>query len=96
MPETKEAGCKYKDICGACAYMGMPYERTASRKEESLRELLKGICGQINPIIKAEDPYGYRNKINRDLKRSKTGRIKDVIWIPSTGRPASASLEASS
>ena len=80
MSEAKEAGCRYKDICGACAFMGMSYDDTASRKEEGLRELLRGICGQINPIIKAEDPYGYRNKINRDLKRSKTGRIKDVIY----------------
>ena len=80
MTEAKEAECRYKDICGACAFIGMPYDNTASRKEEGLRELLRGICGQINPIIKAEDPFAYRNKINRDLKRSSKGKIRDVIY----------------
>ena len=54
--------CKYKDKCGSCCYMGVPYTRQLEIKQNELQNLLKEY-GKVPPVIGMDNPYHYRNKV---------------------------------
>ena len=53
--------CRYSDVCGGCAYQGMPYAKQLEKKQRLAAKWLRSF-GSIAPIIGAESPTGYRNK----------------------------------
>lgn len=61
-------------MCGGCSYIGLSYDDQLLKKQERFAGLLKGIDCEIAPIIGAEDPYHYRNKVHAAF-----GKVKGKI-----------------
>lgn len=60
---TSAKGCPVSKLCGGCEYAGRPYNQQLKLKEKRVKELLSSIC-EIRPIVGAEDPMHYRNKVH--------------------------------
>lgn len=71
--------CPLAKKCGGCDYQGMPYEQQLKEKEQAVRKLMKGF-GEVSPIIGANDPYHYRNKVHAVFSRQKNGEIISGIY----------------
>jgi len=78
-PERVEPRCPVADPCGGCQLQAMSYEAQLAFKEKKVRGQLERIGGfsepPVLPIIGAEHPYGYRNKAQFPVGRSRDGRI---------------------
>lgn len=55
--------------------MGMTYEETLELKQKTIGKLLKGLPISVSPIIPADDPYYYRNKIHSAFATAKGGKV---------------------
>ena len=62
-PKRKEPECPYYKYCGGCDMMHVGYETEAEIKTNRVVQTLRGFDYKLNPIIKARDIHGYRNKI---------------------------------
>ncbi len=60
---VKNSPCPVQHRCGGCQYLGMKNEEQLKKKEQQVKELLKGIC-PVAPIIGMKDPWNYRNKVH--------------------------------
>jgi len=70
--------CPYFGICGGCDLMHLNYECEAKIKENKVMQTLRGFSNiKYNPIIKAIDIYGYRNKVMVPFKRDEED---DIIY----------------
>ena len=71
--------CPVSGPCGGCQLQSLSYERQLAFKEEKVRGQLRRIGGFENPPVEAvigmEQPWGYRNKAQFPIGRSKDGRI---------------------
>lgn len=67
-----EMKCPVEGKCGGCQYQNMTYERQCSLKQKRVRELL-GKYGEVEPIVRMENPYYYRNKVHAVVDRDKKG-----------------------
>lgn len=65
-------------MCGGCTYINGSYEQQLKEKEQYVRTQLKGIC-PVNPIIKMEEPYHYRNKVTASFSYRK-GEVLSGIY----------------
>ena len=78
-PDRVEPVCPVAGPCGGCQLQALSYERQLAFKEEKIRNQLKRIGGfehpPVLPVIGMEQPYGYRNKAQFPIGRSKDGRI---------------------
>ena len=66
MPEKKngsEVSCPVSKLCGGCVYAGIPYAEQLKKKEKRVRDLLSSLCS-VRPIVGAEHPCFYRNKVH--------------------------------
>ena len=79
--------CKYEKVCGGCDYQGLPYEKQLNKKQRAVENLLAPVllksgyskeetAALFHPIIGADQPYGYRNKVHAVFGR---GRNKKII-----------------
>lgn len=75
--------CPIEKKCGGCAYLNIPYKEQLSKKENKVKELLKGIC-PVDPIIGMENPYHYRNKVNAAFAHLRDGSIVSGIYAEGT------------
>ena len=66
--------CPAAGLCGACAYLGVPYEQQLKRKTEAVHKLL-GSYGKVLPCEGCEQPFAYRNKTHAVLGINKDGGI---------------------
>lgn len=55
--------CKVARQCGGCAYAGVEYKKQLSEKEKRVKALLSPLC-EVRPIVGAENPCFYRNKVH--------------------------------
>ena len=69
--KKNKSNCLKAQLCGSCVYMGLTYEEEKKRKQEHFEMLLKDIKCIKEPIIGADDPYFYRNKVHAALGREK-------------------------
>ncbi len=63
--------CKYFLECGGCDLMHMKYESQLDFKENKIKTTINkfsGLVPIINPIIKADNIFNYRNKITFHIK----------------------------
>lgn len=81
--EKKETGCPLSAKCGGCAYQGMTYEKQCRIKQKTVEELLDGLC-DVQPIIRMETPYHYRNKVHAVFDRDKKGKSISGIYQEGT------------
>ncbi len=67
--------CRYYGKCGGCDYQGLPYENQLRKKQSYIENLLAPVLlkngykkDEVSklflPIIGAENPYHYRNKVH--------------------------------
>ena len=76
-----EMKCPYFSLCGGCNKLDKSYEEEIKEKEEYIKKLFASI-GYKKPIevVKAEDPYHYRNKVMMAFKLSKTKKVVSGIY----------------
>ena len=58
-----KADCPVSKTCGGCIYASVPYSEQLKKKEKFVKDLLSKIC-PVRPIVGAEDPFFYRNKVH--------------------------------
>ncbi len=79
--------CKYWKKCGGCDYQGLSYEKQLLKKQNYIENLLApvllkngykkdAVSKLFLPIIGADDPYHYRNKVHGVFS---TGKNKKII-----------------
>ncbi len=73
-PDRVTPKCKYYDKCGGCSIMHMSYESQLKYKQEKVYNLLKKfgkIDVKVNPTVGVENPWNFRNKIQKPVRPGK-------------------------
>ncbi|MEO1095524.1 MAG: 23S rRNA (uracil(1939)-C(5))-methyltransferase RlmD [Cyanobacteria bacterium J06638_28] len=72
--------CIVADKCGGCQWQTVAYQAQLAAKEQQIVDALERIGGftnvQVDPILSAEQPLGYRNKATYPLGVSAEGSVK--------------------
>lgn len=58
--------CPYFELCGGCDLLHLSYTNQLLFKENKIREIMGKFCSyefKINPIIKCDNIFNYRNKV---------------------------------
>jgi 23S rRNA (uracil1939-C5)-methyltransferase len=76
-PSRVEAPCPYFGVCGGCRFQDLAYEVQCESKAAQVKDALIRIAGisepPLEPIIPAEEIYGYRNKLEYSFARTPEG-----------------------
>lgn len=71
--------CPYFRKCGGCDYIGLPYAEQLAKKQKYVQSLLGDIAKEnkcrIEPIVGADEPLYYRNKVHSVFDRDSKGKI---------------------
>lgn len=80
-----ELKCPYYKECGGCNKLDITYEEEIKEKELYIKKLFDSI-GYKKPIevVKADDPYYYRNKVQMAFKLSKSKKVVSGIYEENT------------
>jgi 23S rRNA (uracil1939-C5)-methyltransferase len=74
-PHRVEAPCPYFGRCGGCKLQHVDYQAQLSFKAKQVVDSLERIGGletvEVRPIVPAESTYGYRNKMEFTVARSR-------------------------
>ncbi|MBI4280187.1 MAG: 23S rRNA (uracil(1939)-C(5))-methyltransferase RlmD [Armatimonadetes bacterium] len=66
-PARAAPPCPYFGPCGGCLWQHIPYAAQAAAKEAIVRESLAHLAGlrdlPVHPVVAADDPWYYRNKM---------------------------------
>lgn len=72
-----EPKCAHATICGGCTWQQVSYEAQLKVKQRKIEELFQSSVEEnasfIKPIIKAEDPWHYRNKMEFSFSENRAG-----------------------
>ena len=60
---------------GDCSYIEMDYKETLKLKQELVKRSIGKSCSRIEPVVGADDPYHYRNKVYAAFGRDRSGII---------------------
>ncbi len=77
--ERRKAPCAYYEKCGGCQLQHLSYDGQATYKQETVEGLMKKY-GKVNPIIKMDNPFEYRNKSHATFGEDKNGKIISGIY----------------
>lgn len=93
-PDRVVAPCAHFPECGGCRLQNLAYPAQAALKERQVRDAIVRIAGvagaAIAPIVRADEPYAYRNKLEYAFTNTAdgvaaglhpAGRFDDVIPI---------------
>ena len=93
-PNRVEAPCAHYPVCGGCRFQDLDYAVQAAAKEDQVRDALRRIGGipepPLEPILPAESPFFYRNKMEYSFTQTpegpalgfhKAGRWDEVLEI---------------
>src|ERR1035437_6782575 len=76
-PSRVEAPCPYFGSCGGCRFQDLAYEVQCEAKAAQVKDALVRIAGigepPLEPIIPAEEIYGYRNKLEYSFAATPEG-----------------------
>ena len=73
-----EPKCPYFSVCGGCHLLHMNYEEQVKFKENHVQNCIKRIGGidkEILPLIRMENPYKYRNKVQVSFSKDYKGNV---------------------
>jgi 23S rRNA (uracil1939-C5)-methyltransferase len=89
-----DAPCAHYPVCGGCRFQDLDYAVQVAAKEDQVRDALKRIGGiaepPLEPILPAESPFFYRNKMEYSFTQTpdgptlgfhKAGRWDEVLEI---------------
>ena len=66
--------CEHANFCGGCSWQHIEYRSQLEQKEKSIRALFGSIPGLFfHPIIPAEKPWHYRNKMEFSFSENRSG-----------------------
>ena len=89
-PYRVEPRCAFAGPCGGCQLQSMSYEKQLEFKENMIRNHLKRIGGfteiPMEPIVRMENPYHYRNKAQFPVGKDKDGKIVTGFYAGRTHR----------
>lgn len=68
--------CQHFGLCGGCSFQHMAYEEQLKWKEEKIFALFHAYraMATFHPIIAADSPWGYRNKMEFSFGQDKEGK----------------------
>ena len=75
-PQRVESDCPISGKCGGCQYRHMTYEEELSAKWDRVNDALRRLGGldlELPPVLGAEDPLRYRNKVQLPVAQGKPG-----------------------
>ena len=75
-PVRQEPDCPYSGRCGGCQYRHMSYEEGLAAKGQRVRDALERVGGvhlELPPVLGAESPLRYRNKVQFPVGIDKNG-----------------------
>ncbi|MDM8238394.1 23S rRNA (uracil(1939)-C(5))-methyltransferase RlmD [Pseudoflavonifractor phocaeensis] len=75
-PARVEPDCPISGKCGGCQYRHMTYEEELSAKWDRVNDALRRLGGldlELPPVLGAEDPLRYRNKVQLPVAQGKNG-----------------------
>ena len=76
-PRRVEAPCAHYPACGGCRFQDLAYDAQLEAKEEQVRDALRRIGGlaepPVDPIMRAESQFFYRNKLEYSFTRTPAG-----------------------
>ena len=75
-PVRQEPDCPDSGRCGGCQYRHMSYEEERAAKGQRVRDALERVGGvhlELPPVLGAESPLRYRNKVQFPVSRGKCG-----------------------
>lgn len=75
-PQRLEPDCPISGKCGGCQYRHMTYEEELSAKWDRVNDALRRLGGldlELPPVLGAEDPLRYRNKVQLPVAQGKHG-----------------------
>ena len=70
-PHRREPDCKIAYKCGGCDYRHIDYDYQLQLKKEVLENTFKNYT--VTDVLKADDPFYYRNKVQIPIKDHKMG-----------------------
>lgn len=76
-----ELKCPHFNLCGGCSKLNLSYEEEIKEKEEYVNKLFSSIgYKKFVEVVKADNPYYYRNKVMMAFKLSKTKKVVSGIY----------------
>ena len=75
-PVRVEPDCPISGKCGGCQYRHMTYEEELTAKWDRVNDALRRLGGldlELPPVLGAEDPLRYRNKVQLPVAQGKQG-----------------------
>src|SRR5438270_7741427 len=76
-PDRVAAPCAHFGDCGGCRLQNLAYPAQAALKERQVRDAIVRIAGIVDadvaPIVPADDPYGYRNRLDYAFANTPSG-----------------------
>ena len=76
-PRRVEAPCAHYPACGGCRFQDLAYDAQLEAKEEQVRDALRRIGGlaepPVDPIMRAESQFFYRNKLEYSFTTTPAG-----------------------
>ena len=76
---SSDGSCPYAKKCGGCDYQGISYEEQLKKKQSYIRKLMEPY-GKVQPIIKMDDPYHYRHKVQVAFDCIRRGQIVAGVY----------------
>ncbi len=78
-PNRISSCCPYYEKCGGCDFLHMNYKTECFIKTQKVYNAFSKICGlnqiKLNPIIKNEKQFGYRNKVMLPFAKDEDGNV---------------------
>ena len=76
-----ELKCPYSSLCGGCSKLNISYDEEIKEKELYVKKLFSTVGYKKDiEIVRADNPYYYRNKVTMAFKLSKTKKVVSGIY----------------
>ena len=75
-PERREPDCPLMGRCGGCQFRHMTYTQELEAKRQRVADALERVGGvhlDLPPVLRAEEPLRYRNKVQFPVAEEKRG-----------------------
>src|SRR5438552_12885182 len=76
-PNRVEAPCAHYPACGGCRFQDLAYDAQAAAKQAQVEDALRRIGGiaelSLEPILRAEELFHYRNKLEYSFTQLEEG-----------------------
>ena len=75
-PQRVDAPCAHYPACGGCRFQDLAYEAQVETKHAQVDDAFRRLGGldvELEPIVAAESPFHYRNKLEYSFTRTPSG-----------------------